>query len=147
MVTAELLGRYPQFSQLSPALLERLARIAEEHVVPAGETIFTEPDPADYLYLIVRGAVDLAYELGDGEWRVVDTLVDGELMGWCAFVEPYRWAARGTAAKETHLIRLAAGPLRRFCEEDHALGYQLLHLIAQLLSDRVRNAWTQVAAA
>ena len=147
MVTADLLRQYPQFAQLSPASLRKLADIAEEHVAPAGETIFTEPDPADYLYLIVRGAVDLAYELGNGEWHVVDTLVDGELMGWCAFVEPYRWAARGTAAKETRLIRIGARTLRQFCDEDHTLGCQLLQQITQMLADRVRGARARVAAA
>jgi CRP/FNR family transcriptional regulator, cyclic AMP receptor protein len=147
MVTADLLRQYPQFAQLSPASLQKLAAIADEHVAPAGETIFTEPDPADYLYLIVHGAVDLAYEWGNGEWHVVDTLGDGELMGWCAFVEPYRWAARGTAAKETRLIRISARTLRQFCEQDHALGCQLLHQIAQMLADRVCTARARLAAA
>jgi CRP/FNR family transcriptional regulator, cyclic AMP receptor protein len=147
MVTADVLKQYPQFAHLSPASLQKLADIAEEHAAPAGETIFTEPDPADYLYLIVDGAIDLAYELGNGQWHVVDTLGNGELMGWCAFVEPYRWAARGTAARETRLIRIGARTLREFCERDHAFGCQLLQQITQMLADRVRTARARVAAA
>lgn len=146
MVTSDMLRRYSHFSQLSAEALEKLASIADEQTLAAGQPIFAESDPAEYLYLIVSGEVNLACELGSGEFRVVDTLVDGELVGWASLVEPYRCRTFGTAIKETHFLRLAAAKLREFCESDHLLGQQLLTQVAQMLSSRLKSARVQLAA-
>jgi len=146
MVTSDLLRRYSHFSQLSPESLEQLARMADEQTVAAGEPIFAESDPAEYLYLIVRGEVNLACELGSGEFRIVDTLVDGELVGWASLVEPYRCRTFSTAVKETHFIRFNAAKLRAFCESDHAFGQRLLTQVARMLSSRLKSARVQLAA-
>ena len=146
MVTPELLRQYAHFAHLSPEALGKLASIADEQAVAAGQTIFAESDPAEYLYLIVRGEVSLACELGSGELRVVDTLVDGELVGWAAFVEPYRCHTLATAVKDTHLIRFHAARLRGFFDADHALGHQLLTQVAQMLASRLNSARVQLAA-
>jgi CRP-like cAMP-binding protein len=134
------------FSDLSDEGLEKLATIAEEENVAAGETLFSEYDPADRFYLIVDGEVNLQYEMGSGEKRVVDTLVEGELLVWSALVEPYRCTASGTATKDSKLIRFDAAQLRSTCEEDHELGYRLLEHIAQLLAGRLEGARVQLAA-
>ena len=147
MVTPELLRQYAHFARLAPETLQKLASIADEQRVAAGQAIFAESDPAEYLYLIVRGEVNLTCELGSGELRVVDTLVDGELVGWAAFVEPYRCRTLATAVKDTHLVRLQAARLRGFCDADHRLGTQLLTQVAQMLSSRLNSARVQLAAA
>ena len=146
MVSPDLLRQSAHFSRLSPEALQKLASIADQQAVAAGETIFAESDPAEYLYLISRGEVNLTCELGNGEHRVVDTLVDGELVGWAAFVEPYRCRSLATAVKDTTLVRFDAAKLRLFCEADHALGRDLLTQIAQMLSSRLNSARVQLAA-
>lgn len=146
MVTSEFLRRYSHFSQLSPESLEKLAGMADEQTVAAGQGIFAESDPADHLYLIVRGEVNLACELGSGEFRVVDTLVDGELVGWASLVEPYRCRTCSTAVKETQLVRFNAAKLRQLCEVDHVFGQRLLTQVARMLSSRLKSARVQLAA-
>jgi len=146
MVTPDFLRQYSHFAGLSPEALQKLASIADEQTVAAGQTIFAESDPAEYLYLIVRGEVNLSHELGSGELRVVDTLADGELVGWAAFVEPYRCRTLATAVKDTQLVRLHAARLRDFCNSDYALGQQLLTQVALMLSCRLNSARVQLAA-
>jgi CRP-like cAMP-binding protein len=146
MVTPDLLRRHIYFSDLSDQGLQKLAAIAEEEFVAAGETVFAEFDPADRFYLIIDGEVNLEYEMGSGEMRVVDTLIDGELLVWSALVEPYRCTATGIAAKDTKLIRFDAAQLRAACEEDRELGFRLLEHIAQLLAGRLEGARVQLAA-
>ncbi len=145
MVTPEFLRPYAHFARLGPESSQKLASIADEQTVAAGQTIFAESDPAEYLYLIVRGEVNLACELGNGELRVADTLVAGELAGWAAFVEPYRCRTLATAVKDTQLVRLDAARLRGFCNTDHALGKQLLAQVVQMLSNRLNSARVQLA--
>jgi CRP-like cAMP-binding protein len=146
MVTPELLRHYAHFSQLEDEALAKLAGIAQERVVPMGEKIFSDNDPADFLFLILHGEVVLQYEMGNGEARTADTLVDGELLVWSSLVGPFRCTADGVAAKETHLIAFDAAKVRQFCEEDHVLGHQLLTQVAKLLANRLESAREQLAS-
>ena len=89
---------------------------------PAGRQVFGEGDPADTLSLIVEGEIDIRYLLGSGEWRVVDTLIAGDILGWSALVEPHKMTGIATTRKPTRLIRIQAQPLRELCEHDPLLG-------------------------
>lgn len=146
MVSPELLRRFQSFSGLNELLLKQIAMIAEERTVPAGVRLFDEGMPADYLYVIVQGEVNIQYLLGSGEMRTVDTLVEGDLLVWSALVEPYRTTAYGTTTKETHLIAIRAEQLRQLCEENPILGYRLMTQVAKLLAHRLEGARIQLAA-
>jgi CBS domain-containing protein len=74
---AGFLGRYPPFSDFPPDRLQKVARSVEIEHIAAGETILRQGgDPAKYLYVIRKGAVEL---LDDG--RVFDLLGEGEVFG------------------------------------------------------------------
>jgi CRP-like cAMP-binding protein len=146
MVSPEVLRRYPFFAPINDVSLKQLAMLAEEKRVPAGETMFYEHDPADCLYVIVQGEVNISYTLGNGQQRVVDTLVDGDLLVWSAMVEPYRTTGIGTTAKETQLLAIPAAPLRELCESDPELGARLMNQVVKLLAHRLVGARVQLAA-
>ncbi|MGQ9574127.1 MAG: cyclic nucleotide-binding domain-containing protein [Thermoguttaceae bacterium] len=146
MISTELLRRYPYFAGISDESLKALAMIAEEKSVPAGTQIFSEGDPAESLNIIVKGEVGIQYILGTGQRRTVDTLVDGDILGWSALVEPYRYTAIGTATKPTQLIAIQASKLRELCDSDPQLGYRLTAQIARLLAHRLEAARVQLAA-
>jgi CRP-like cAMP-binding protein len=145
MVTPDLLRRYAHFAQLDEAALAKLASVAHERVIPAGEKMFVDNDPAEHLFLILHGEVQLQYEMGNGEIRVADTLVDGDLLVWSSLVEPFRCTADGQAVKETNVVAFDADKVRAFCEEDHVLGHRLLTQVANLLASRLQTAQTQLA--
>lgn len=147
MVSPEMLRRYPFFAPISEESLKQVAMLAEEKRVPAGKTMFYEHDPADHLYVIVKGEVNISYTLGSGEQRVVDTLVDGDLLVWSALVEPYRTTGIGTTSKDTHLIAIEAAGLRKLCAADPELGYRLMSQVVKLLAHRLVGARVQLATA
>jgi CRP-like cAMP-binding protein len=146
MISPELLRRFPCFAGIGEESLKALAMLADEKCVPAGTAMFSEGDPAETLSVIVKGEVNIQYVLGDGERRTVDTLVDGDILGWSALVEPYQYTALGTASKETRLIVIRAKKLRELCEKDPLLGYRLSQQIARLLAHRLDGARAQLAA-
>ncbi len=146
MISPELLRRYPYFAGVSDQSLKEIAMIAEEKRIPAGTRMFGEGDPANCLYVIGRGEVNIDYLLGSGETRTVDTLVDGDLLVWSALIEPYRTTAIGTATKECELLCINAPRLRELCEQDPMLGYRLSSQVAKLLAHRLEGARVQLAA-
>lgn len=146
MISPEILRRYPYFAQIGDESLKAVAMLAEERCVPAGKDLFGEGDPATALNVIVKGQVNIQYRLGNGELRAVDTLVNGDILGWSAIVEPYKYTAIGTTTKETQLVVIQAKPLRELCENDPLLGYRLTTQIAKLLAHRLESARVQLAA-
>lgn len=146
MISPEVLRRYPYFAGISEDSLRAVAMLAEEKCAPAGAQMFAEGDSADWLNIITRGEVNIQYVLGTGEKRTVDTLVDGDILGWSALVEPYKYTAIGTAARETHLVAIQGKKLRDLCDREPMLGYRLMTQIARLLAHRLEGARVQLAA-
>ena len=146
MVSPELLRRFPVFSMLGEEALRQVAMMAEETTMPAGTTVFYEHDPANRLYVIVQGEVNIKYTLGNGEQRVIDTLTDGDLLVWSSLVEPYRTTGTGIAAKPTRLVAIDALKLRQLCQDEPELGHRLVTEVVKLLAHRLIGARVQLAA-
>jgi CRP/FNR family transcriptional regulator, cyclic AMP receptor protein len=145
MISPEVLRRYPYFAGVNDDSLKGVAMLAEEKMIPAGKHLFSEGDVADYLNIIVQGQVNIQYLLGNGDLRTVDTLVDGDILGWSALIEPYKYTAIGTTTKETQLVAIQAKKLRDLCGKDPLLGYHLTIEIAKLLAHRLESARIQLA--
>ncbi len=146
MISPEVLRRYPYFASIDDESLKAVAVIADEKSISAGTRIFHEADPADTLNIVVQGEVEIQYILGSGEHRTVDTLVEGDILGWSALIEPYKYTAVGTAKRDTRLVAIDAPKLRDLCDKDTQLGYRLAIQIAKLLAHRLEGARVQLAA-
>jgi CRP/FNR family transcriptional regulator, cyclic AMP receptor protein len=145
MISPEVLGRYTYFAGVSEEGLKQIAMIAEEKSIPGETRVFNEGDPATHMLIIVRGEINIQFVLGNGELRIIDTMADGDLLGWSSLIEPYKMTANGTTGKNTTLIRIDAVKLRQLCEKDRSLGYCLLLQIAKLLAHRLEGAHVQLA--
>lgn len=145
MISPEQLRRYPYFANIREEALKEVAMISDEAAAETGQMIFGEDDSADVLYILVDGEVDLKYTLGDGQQRVVDTIVAGELLVWSALVEPYRCQTTGVARKPCKLISINGTKLRALCEQNSDLGYRMLISITQCLATRLEGARVQLA--
>jgi CRP/FNR family transcriptional regulator, cyclic AMP receptor protein len=145
MISPEVLRRYPYFAGVADESLKAVAMLAEEKCFPAGKHLFSEGDTADFLNIIVQGQVNIQYLLGNGELRTVDTLVDGDILGWSALIEPYKYTAIGTTTKETQVVAIQAKKLRELCANDPLLGYHMTVEVAKLLAHRLESARIQLA--
>ncbi|MCH5377050.1 MAG: cyclic nucleotide-binding domain-containing protein [Planctomycetes bacterium] len=145
MISPEQLRRFPYFADVSEDALKEVAMISDEISATAGGTLFSEGDPADSLFLITEGEIDLQYTLGNGEQRTVDTLVPGDLAVWSVFVEPYKCTATGKLRTDAKLISINGRKLQELCEANKDLGYRMLISVAQLLATRLEGARVQLA--
>ena len=146
MISPEVLRRYPYFAGISEESLKQLAMLAEEKHIAADTLLFREGDTAAHLSVILKGEVSIQYELGSGEMRTVDTLVAGDLLGWSAIIEPYKYTAIATAVEDLELARIDGAKLRQLCEADPLLGFRLTTQVAKLLAHRLEGARVQLAA-
>lgn len=145
MISPEALRRFSLFAGLDPAVFKDLAMAGEEIDLPAGAVLFSEGGDADALYLISDGTVELKINMDEAGTRQfgLQTLVAGDVVGWSALVEPYRYTLSAAANTPVRLVRLDAGALHELMDADLELAYTLMHRLAQALGQRLTNLRVQ----
>ena len=131
----ELIAGASAFEGLSAPQLALIAGCGANQHFAAGEPLFTEGAPAERFYLIRRGAVALEVDAPGRGPLVIETLREGEVVGWSWLFEPYRWEFDARATVPTATVTFDGACLRGKCEDDHELGYQLMRRFAALLID------------
>lgn len=153
MISPELLRRYPFFAFLNHEQLRKVAMIAEEKNVQAGVTLFSGGDPADTLYLLREGNIELHYHISDerGMEREQDFLVGminpGEVLGISGLIRPYKYTTSAIAGETSQLLEFDAVALRNLCKEDVNLMAEWQQQIAETTLERLNNTRVQLLAA
>ena len=140
----DLLGEAPALRALAPEHRDTLAGCAHNCVFQPGERIMREGEPANAFYVIREGAVALETEVPGRGAVVLQTLHDGELLGWSWLVPPYRTAFDARSVGTTHAISLDGACLRDKCDADPALGYDLLKLLSGVFVSRLQETRLQL---
>ena len=138
----ELLAEHPFFAGLDDDALDADRRAARPNVhFRPGEYLFREGEAAD-TFFVVRTRPGRARDARAGRrGRSLDTVEDGEVLGWSWLVPPYRWFLDARAVEEASASivvrrRLPARQVRR----GPRLGYALLQRVAQVMYHRLQSA-------
>lgn len=133
-----ILAQHPFFQGLAPAYLALIAGCASNVRFPAGTYIFREGDVANEFYLIRHGTVALEiYVPGRGPF-IIDTLHEGDVLGWSWLVPPYVKQFDARAVELTRATVFDGTCIRQKCEEDPRLGYELLKRFSQVIGRRLQ---------
>jgi CRP-like cAMP-binding protein len=153
MVSPELLRLYPFFGHLDDAQLRELAMIAEEVPFKSGEIVFREGDPAEYLYFLLEGCIDLYFTLAGAEHAApekgipVGEINPGEPFGISALIEPHLLTATALTAGPGRMLTIDGAALRALMQKDRRMAYQLTHQAARAAIGRLHATRVQLAAA
>jgi CRP-like cAMP-binding protein len=135
----ELLAAVPTFAGLSPEHRGTIAGCAHNSAFRDGEWIMTAGQAANTFHVIREGAVALETFVPQGGPMVLETLHEGDLLGWSWLVPPYRVAFDCRSVGITHTIEFDGACLRGKCDADPALGYDLLKLFAGVIVERLQE--------
>ena len=147
MISPEVLRRYSYFAGADDEILSELAVHSQEQNFSPGQYLFKEGEPAEKIYIIIKGEVAISLQLGDGSIQEVDVMVAGDIVGWSALLQPSNYKAHAIANRQTQAIALDAKRLIGFCRENHEFGYQIMCELIRSLGHRLSHAWIQLAAA
>lgn len=122
-----------------------LLGFAHEVTVEAGTRLFDEGDVADRFWIIRSGRAALDVHIPGRGAVVVETLGDGELLGWSWLFEPYRWHLGAYTRSAVHAYEFDAARVRGAMEDDPAAGLALFRCIGdQVIGRRLRAARTRL---
>lgn len=134
-----VLAECPAFRGLAPDQLAFIAGCAWLTGFEEGVEIFREGDPADTFYLVRKGSIALDLHVPGRGGLTIETLHPCEVVGWSWLIPPYRWEFDGRAAEPTRAIAFDGACIRRKCEEDTALGYELMRRFAEIAVARLHS--------
>jgi CRP/FNR family cyclic AMP-dependent transcriptional regulator len=137
-----LLADVPFLEGLDAARLALLAGCASNVHFAAGDSLFREGDAADTFYIVRHGSVSLETFVPARGPVVIETIDAGEVIGWSWLFAPYRWHFDARALSAVRATGFDGACLRGKCDDDPALGYDLMGRFAQVLIDRLQ--WTRL---
>ncbi len=141
---AGILKVHPFFADLGEAYLSLLVGCARNVRATAGQFLFRSGDEANQFYLVRTGKIALEICTPGRAALVVETVSEGQILGWSWLIPPYHWRFDARAVEATRAIALDGKCLRGKCERDHDLGYELLKRFAHVVDDRLQEARLQL---
>lgn len=132
-----LLREHPFFRDMDSEARQILAGCAVNERFKAGEYIHREGEPAEKFFLIRHGVVAQELRVPEREPIIVQTLHEGDILGWSWLVPPYRWSADARAMQLTRVVSLDAKCLRGKYENDPTLAYELFKRFVPVLANRL----------
>jgi len=139
-----ILAVHPFFADLAPHHIDLLVGCASNVRFDAGAFLFHAGEEADAFFLIRQGRVALEIAAPGRTSITVQTLREGEILGWSWLIPPYHWTLDARAVEPTRALALDGVCLRTKCEADHDLGYELLKRFAHIIELRLEATRLQL---
>jgi len=127
------------FRDLSKDQIKNISQIADAVCYPPNQALFKEGEPSQNLYFLVKGNVEVLYNIGEAGQVHVDTISAEEVFECSALIEPYTYTATVRTSSETEVLVVNATALRKLMQEDCQLGFILQQQIIKLLIRRVMD--------
>ena len=134
----QLLAEAPSFEGMSPEHLDLIAGCAQNRAFEEGDYLLREGDAADVFYVIRHGRVAMEIFVPQRGGLTLETIDDGDLLGWSWLMPPYRNHLDARAVETTHTVAFDAACLRGKCDQDPVLGYELMRRFIPVIVERLQ---------
>ena len=139
-----ILAAHPFFHDLDACHLGILVGCASNVRFAAGAFVFRAGEEANHFYLVRQGRIALQIAAPGCQALTIQTIAEGEILGWSWLIPPYHWLYDAQAAIETRAVALDGKCLRTKCEADHELGYEILKRFAHVMEQRLHATRLQL---
>jgi zinc transporter ZupT len=119
----QLLSECDLMRHLPPQEIEAILPFVQTHALAAGETLFHAGDPADALYIVESGTVDvMAAPAAQASESPIAQLGAGHAFGEMALLSGGARTATIRAAENTHLLKISKEDFERLLATDRQLA-------------------------
>ncbi len=139
-----ILEEHPFFKGLQKEYLDLVVGCASNVKYDAGSKIISEGGEANQFYLIRAGKVAIELKVPGQREIIIETLQEGDILGWSWLIPPYTWHFDARAIELTRMIALDGKCLRSKCETDPALGYELMKRFVPIIDRRFESTRLQL---
>ena len=121
------------FETMSADELKILSNISREIQIEAGQVLFEQGDPCDYLYIIVDGEIEIILNQDNEEPRILATLGPTTSFGEIALFGDEGRSAGARASKDTSLLGIEKEPLLELIHEHPTISIAIIGQLAGII--------------
>ena len=139
-----ILAKHPLFADLEPEYLALIVGCTKNVRFKEGEFLLREGKQADTFYLIREGKATVDIYASNLGAITVHTVESGEVLGWSWLIAPYRWHFDAQALTPIRALAIDGKCIRDKCENNKALGYELMKRFTQIIVQRLQATQLQL---
>ncbi|MGZ6792444.1 MAG: Crp/Fnr family transcriptional regulator [Mycobacteriales bacterium] len=129
----EVLARAGLFQGIAVEAAEAVAASLEYGDYGRGETVFSEGEQGDTLYIVLAGKVKIGRRAVDGRENMLSVMGPSDMFGELSLFDPGPRTATATVVTEARLASLAHTSLRPWITDRPEIAEQLLRVLARRL--------------
>ena len=132
----KILGQIPIFENLSDQELSEVVRLTHERIYKNDEFVFKKLAPAEGMYVILDGSVEIKDADSDTIFALLDT---GDFFGELALLDEEPRSASAISTKSSRLIGFFRTDLLTLMKKNPVLGNKILLNLSRVLGERLRK--------
>lgn len=139
----EGLEKFSILQGLGPEELDVIAKFCKRSKVSKGETVFQIGEPADSLFLVCGGKIELRFNViyhNTTAEICLDIKVQGDAFGWSAIIPPYKYTLSAYATEDSELLQIGRDDIQNSCEANTHLGYMFMRNTARVIGQRFEGS-------
>lgn len=129
----DVLARAGLFQGVAPEAREALASALQYHDYTRGESVFTEGEQGDSLFIVLTGKVKVGRRAADGRENMLSVMGPADMFGELSLFDPGPRTATATVLTDAGLASLAHAALRPWINDRPEIAEQLLRVLARRL--------------
>ena len=133
------------FWEMSKDFVKEIMEIAVTETHTEGEWLFRAGDPANALYILLKGRVKLS--LGETGHVVYIVNNAGEAFGWSSLIGRESFSASAECMTQTKLIKFDQEKLQKVLEKDPENSLILFKRLAAILGNRLLQSYAIISSA
>lgn len=131
------LKEHPFLDGMTDSQIELLVGCASNAKFDVGDYVAREGQQAKQFYFVRHGRFALELMTHDRGPMVIETIGEGDVLGWSWLFPPHTWHFDAKATELTRAIAMDGECLRGKCEEDHELGYAIMKRFSHVMVNRL----------
>jgi CRP-like cAMP-binding protein len=129
----DVLARAGLFQGVAPEAREALASALQYGDYTRGESVFTEGEQGDTLFIVLTGKVKVGRRAADGRENMLSVMGPSDMFGELSLFDPGPRTATATVLTDARLASLAHAALRPWLNDRPEIAEQLLRVLARRL--------------
>jgi CRP-like cAMP-binding protein len=132
-----LLKNHPFLKGLDDKHMETLLSCVTNVRFREGEYLIREGQEAKSFFLLRSGRAAVEIDARQHGMLRIETVGEGEVLGWSWLIAPYRWRFDACAVEEVRAFALDGVCLRTKCDTNPEFGYQMLKRFSLVMAQRL----------
>ncbi len=128
----------PFFEGIDTNVIEEIKNACSAKTFDKGETLFEKGSPANYLYILEEGDIDLLLRKTDN--TIFNLNQPGEIFGWSSIVEKGVYTSTSTCNSSTSVLRIPKEKIEALFDQHPRAAVKFYQRLGSIFSKRLSKA-------